>query len=142
MWWAYNVDATTEDGTPWWANPSHLERLDDSHCFLCGSPVSGETKTREHVFPDWLLNRYNLHNRTITLLNGTHIPYRNLTIPCCDTCNKELLSRIENQVARATLDPKDFLQLDEKLVFQWLSKILLRVVPGPSSIMVALTLRS
>jgi hypothetical protein len=95
----------------------------DAHCFLCGQ-VLDDAKSREHVFPKWLLSRFNLWDQTILLLNRTRIPYRYLTIPCCSTCNNEHLSQMEQAVESAfTKGPEHFRQLDKLLLYQWTGKI-------------------
>ena len=37
-------------------------------CFLCGI-LLGDADTKEHLFPKWLLRRYNLWDAEIVLLN-------------------------------------------------------------------------
>lgn len=73
------------------------QAFDDHSCFLCGEHMGGDNSV-EHVFPKWLQSRYDLWNKKIDLLNGSLIPYRQLTIPCCAQCNNEHLSRIEEQI--------------------------------------------
>lgn len=94
-----------------------------NHCFLCGDEL--KKNTDEHIFPKWLQHKFNLWDQTIILLNGTEIPYRMLKIPCCNTCNNEHLSQLENEVLEAVEGGYDsFLTLDEDKVFYWASKIL------------------
>ena len=68
-------------------------RFGQHTCFLCSTPLRSKNRTDEHVFPKWLQNRFNLWNQRLDLINLTDIPYRNLTIPCCKTCNGVHLSR-------------------------------------------------
>jgi hypothetical protein len=99
-------------------------RFGRSICFLCGKRLSVKTRTDEHIFPKWLQYRFSLWNRQLTLLNGTNIPYRRLTIPCCRECNTIHLSAIEDKVSTATLKgPKAVAALDALTLFLWLSKI-------------------
>lgn len=98
-------------------------RLSDDACFLCGAALSGP-QTCEHVFPKWLQNRHDLWNKQLTLLNGTHIRYSQLTIPCCRPCNNEHLSRIENTVRRAVESGyAAAAELPQLVIYQWLGKI-------------------
>lgn len=65
-------------------------------CFACGGePTAGHG---EHIVPRWTQRRFELFNQTLTLLNGTRITYRQLTIPCCESCNNGFLRGIENAV--------------------------------------------
>lgn len=97
--------------------------LSTSHCFLCGSKLIKATD--EHIFPKWLQHKFELWNETITLLNGSKIPYRMLKIPCCNKCNNEYLSEIEKEVSDAVNNGyESFVSLDEDKIFYWASKIL------------------
>lgn len=65
-------------------------------CFVCGGdPTTG---SGEHVVPMWLQKKLGLFDKRIRLINGTFIPYRSMTVPCCSDCNTGFLSRIENEV--------------------------------------------
>lgn len=79
---------------PGFYSPFDAMTFDNDHCFLCGSPLS-QDGTAEHVFPKWLLEKYDLWDRKLTLLNGTTIAYRQLTVPCCQKCNNKYLSSLE-----------------------------------------------
>ncbi len=95
----------------------------DTHCFLCGQLLN-DTRSREHVFPKWLLSRFSLWDQTVSLLNHTQIPYRYLTIPCCATCNNEHLSQMEQAVELSFREgPRHFRQLGKLLMYQWTGKI-------------------
>jgi hypothetical protein len=95
-------------------------------CFACGGkPTTGKG---EHVIPGWLQKRFNLYNQRLTLLNGTFLPYRKLTIPCCQSCNNGFLRTIENRVMVSLADP-DLEDDDTRLNFaRWLCKILIGVL--------------
>ncbi len=108
-------------------NPFEQMNLDPGACFLCGG-VPDES-TREHVFPMWLLRRQGLLDSTLTLLNGTLVPHRQLTVPCCRECNSEHLSRLESVIERATAEGVEALRaLPEDLVFQWIAKIFIGIL--------------
>ena len=92
-------------------------------CFLCGH-VLGRKKTTEHVFPKWLQQTFNLMNQEIHLLNRTTIPYRKLTIPCCQSCNTIYLATVENIIKQHyQMGFLEFEKLDKFLIFQWIAKI-------------------
>jgi hypothetical protein len=98
--------------------------LDHDHCFLCGVELDEATHSDEHVFPKWLLGEFDLYNERLNLLNGTHIPYRQLTIPCCVECNGFWLSQIEMRVRDAVLGgPEAVEALDRLTLCLWLTKI-------------------
>lgn len=109
------------------SSETSFEPFDDfseNKCFLCGKLLQESTNSKEHVFPKWLLHRYNLWDKTITLLNGTSIPYRYLTIPCCSTCNNEHLSRLESKIESAVNQGLSHISQVEKIhLYQWVGKI-------------------
>ncbi len=99
-------------------------RFDRASCFLCGRSSDALHLTEEHVIPRWAQNRYELWNQRLTLLNGTTIPYRHLTVPCCEDCNTQRLQPIETAVSNAVLNGSEAVrQLGDKLLFLWLGKI-------------------
>ena len=99
-------------------------RLSDDECFLCGIDLDENNRSDEHVIPRWAQRRFNLWNQELVLLNGTSIPYRLLTIPCCETCNTGALQPLESAMATATLEGvKSVRALDQTVLFTWLGKI-------------------
>ncbi len=104
--------------------PFQNMKFDNEHCFLCGTKLHNTQQSQEHIFPKWLQHKYNLWNQTLTLQNGTTIPYRQLAIPCCRSCNGKHLSKVENKIKGAVeLGYDEFIRLDEKVIFQWIGKI-------------------
>ena len=109
------------------AYPFAFMNFSPGSCFLCGATAS--ENSREHVLPLWLLRRQSLLDATLTLLNGTTIPYRQVTIPCCLQCNNEHLSRLEGEIEEATRDGAEGLRrLQEERVFQWMAKIFIGIL--------------
>jgi len=93
-------------------------------CFLCGDSLNGESYSKEHIYPKWLQNKFDLWDEKLTLLNGTLIPYRSLTIPCCKKCNEIMNIAMEEKIEYAVnAGYNDFILLDEKIIFQWLNKL-------------------
>jgi len=104
-------------------NPFERMKLNPNNCFLCGDKLD-DLSTKEHVFPKWLLNNFDLWNKSINLLNGTQLKYRFLTIPCCQNCNNGHLSRLEAIILNGFNQGfVGFRKLEEIYIFQWISKI-------------------
>ena len=94
-------------------------------CFYCGQLLRG-SRTREHVFPQ---KRFGLADQYLTLLNGTQIPYRQFTVPCCPTCNNVHLSKLEKRVQSLLFEsPIAVARRDLKDIYIWANKILLGIV--------------
>jgi len=127
-----SMDAKTgADGLPSAADPEDLgydPRIDRSltldGCFLCGSRLTPQSGTEEHVFPRWLLRKFNLWDAELNLLNGTSIRYPRLRIPCCRTCNGNYLGPLEQRIRTASeAGIQAFDSLDRAHVYQWLLKM-------------------
>ena len=104
-------------------NPFDAMSFTYDRCFLCGHEL-GEKKTSEHVFPKWLQQTFNLTNQEIHLLNRTTIPYRKLTIPCCQSCNTIYLATVEDVIKQYYQKGfSEFTKLDKLPIFQWIAKI-------------------
>jgi len=105
-------------------NLDYQSLFSEKRCFLCGVELKKENGTKEHIFPEWLLHKYNLWDRKIALLNETHIPYRYLTVPCCASCNSGELARMEQEIKLAVDSGFGAVARLEKLrLYQWIGKI-------------------
>lgn len=108
-------------------NTSELIQIDRDfvdRCVMCREVLDDTTKTVEHIFPQWLQNKFDLWNKKITLPNNSKTPYRQFTVPCCKECNNGAMSAWEKIVQTATEKGYDeFIKLDEEIVVWWLLKI-------------------
>lgn len=110
--------AHMEATVAYWPDRDHA--LDHEHCFLCGSVLTADTRSEEHVFPQWLQRDLDLWQQAITLLNGTTIPYASLKIPACRDCNSFWLGQVEDRVAEAfRAGPDEVARLDQTLLVLW-----------------------
>jgi len=103
-------------------------------CFACGGqPTAGQG---EHIIPRWLQRRFSLFNQSLTLINGSRIPYRQLTIPCCETCNNGFLRNIENAVI-AFLEKPNFNDTSPRVIIgRWLCKIFIGLLVKETTLLV------
>ena len=114
------------------ARATSPESIAALRCFACGGAPS--TGHGEHIFPRWLQRRFNLFDQRLTLLNGTRIPYRNLTVPCCEECNNGFLRDLENKVIEI-FDRRQLLGLADHLTLaRWLCKIWVGILFKESSL--------
>jgi hypothetical protein len=72
-----------------------------SCCFICGAKPGEKPFNNDHILPEWLLRRYNLFARTITLPNGNMVRYDRYTVPCCVDCNSLMGREIEQPISDA-----------------------------------------
>jgi len=102
-------------------------------CFICGAKEGSKVFNDEHVIPDWILRRYNLHSSRITLPNKQKFKYGQYKIPCCKECNSdlgeiyekplsELFSQPFEKVFDAIINSKDL----QHKIFIWINLIFLK----------------
>ncbi|MFB6452162.1 hypothetical protein [Bradyrhizobium tunisiense] len=68
-------------------------------CFICGAQPGSKVFNDEHIIPEWVLRKYNLFDRTITLPNNTTIKYSRYKVPCCEGCNSLMGRQIEQRIS-------------------------------------------
>lgn len=101
-------------------------------CFVCGAWPDEKPFNDEHIIPKWVLRRFGLFDREITLSTGERRRYSGYRTPCCEECNSCLGKLIEEPVSQlldgnyATVSAR----LDERgrtLLFTWLSLLFLKI---------------
>ena len=102
-------------------------------CFICGAKANSKDFNDEHIIPDWILRKYNLHKKQITLPNGSKIKYGSYKVPCCKECNSELGETYELPISN--LLNKSYSEIIQEinndpgiiyLLFKWLCLIFLK----------------
>lgn len=102
-------------------------------CFICGAEPNSKEFNNEHIIPDWILRKYNLYSKFITLPNETKFKYNQYTVPCCIDCNLELGSVYEEPIS--CLLSKSYSEIIESIqnnpdlvhfIFRWLNLIFLK----------------
>jgi hypothetical protein len=101
-------------------------------CFICGVAPAEKPFNNEHVLPNWILRRYGLHTRTITLPNETTFRYDQYTIPCCIDCNSLLGHHVEEPIRKLIEQGPDALHEHVRSggalhIFVWLALIFLKI---------------
>ena len=101
-------------------------------CFVCGAWPHEKSFNDEHIIPKWVLRRFGLFDREITLSTGERRRYSHYRTPCCKECNSRLGKTIEEPVSQ--LLDGDYAsvsaRLDEQgrtLLFTWLSLLFLKI---------------
>jgi hypothetical protein len=73
-------------------------------CIFCNN----NALTKEHIIPQWIQKSYSLSDLKVRLWNGTFIPYKQITIPACQDCNGNVLSRLELRVQKGIASEMDY----------------------------------
>jgi|TARA_R110002110_G_scaffold74563_4_gene197268 hypothetical protein len=99
-------------------------------CFICGALPDSKEFNDEHIIPDWILRKFNLHSQKITLPNLSKIQYSKYKVPCCKECNSELGKHFEEPISELLSKSYDEIASElsasvEKrdLLFRWLCLI-------------------
>lgn len=100
-------------------------------CFICGAERSAVSFNDEHVIPDWILRRFELHRRQIQIPNESLLRYGSLTVPCCVDCNTQMGELFEEPMS--ALFASGFEAVSRELknhgpwtLFSWMALILLK----------------
>ena len=99
-------------------------------CFICGARPEDKKFDDEHILPQWLLRRYDLFSKTITLPNNVAVRYDGYTVSCCEDCNDLMGEHFEEPVSNAVRDGPDaiktLLNEDRLKLYTWLALIYLK----------------
>ncbi|GAA3579913.1 hypothetical protein GCM10022197_41960 [Microlunatus spumicola] len=102
-------------------------------CFCCQKPltsatVGGDKFTKEHYIPQWLFKRHGLRQQTMDLPSKAEIAYGHLWVPCCEACNGQLNTEIEERArVLITSVPPPWSEEDRQIMKRWLAKVYLGV---------------
>jgi hypothetical protein len=101
--WTKKADGSIEDATGKVIFFSTQRFVDDiclgQCCFICGARPGSKPFNDEHILPAWLLRRFNLFERTITLPGDHKVRYDRYTVPCCQDCNSLMGKMIETSIS-------------------------------------------
>lgn len=111
-----------------------LLAMDLDRCFVCGVASHESDRSdfnEEHVIPHWVLRRFGLHSRRITLPNGREFMYGRYTLRCCVRCNSLLAAEIETPVSKVLAGTFDEVsaklrESDPALLYKWLCLLFIK----------------
>lgn len=100
-------------------------------CFVCGRSERAVEFNREHILPNWVLHRFDLHGETVTLPNGERHRYGTYTLPCCVDCNTDMSRVFETPISEAFAGGFDAVLAMVRdgcadLLFRWMALIFLK----------------
>jgi hypothetical protein len=105
---------------------------DLERCFMCGVAKSAAVVFNdEHVVPDWVLRRFHLQSRRITIFGGHQIMYSKYKLRCCQGCNTLLGKKIEEPISALFVDDANMSQrnlfANRTLLYQWLCLLFIKM---------------
>ncbi len=105
-------------------NPFEHFDFNPEVCFLTGKKISS---TEEHVsvFPEWLLDRYSLKDKTLQMLEEKNVvKYQDLKLPCFTSVIENTLNPLEEEIKQAfSLGYEEVKKIPEERLFQWMAKL-------------------
>ena len=103
-----------------------FSKHDFTKCFFTGRDVKENEETT--VFPEWVLDRYNMRDQYMGMLNWNRIKYGEITLRCHPDAKKKI-DEFENTVKQAFEGGYDaVMQLPQDTIFLWMSKLLLGIL--------------
>lgn len=98
-------------------------------CFLTGENLQS-TEEQMAVFPEWILNRYSLHDKKFVMMDQiTSFQYQDLKIPCSDNVIETAIKPLEEEIEKAfSAGYEAVVKVPELRLFQWMSKLLYGVL--------------
>ncbi|MEO6818727.1 MAG: hypothetical protein ABI266_01140 [Ginsengibacter sp.] len=111
-------------------NPELYRPFDDfqfegEKCFLSGK----NAECKISVFPGWLMNRYDLHEKTIVMLAENAVKYQDLKLPCSNMAAEHSIDPLEKEIEIAfNAGYQSVKKLTKKTLFQWIGKLVYGVL--------------
>ena len=98
--------------------------LEPEECFITGKKIIVEEEQLT-VFPEWILNRYDLKEKTFTMLgDGNIVKYKNLKVPCALDIIMEKINPLEKEIEVAfSIGYEEVIKLPKEKLFQWIAKL-------------------
>lgn len=103
-------------------NPFDEFSFRPDECFLTGKKVNPILDTIP-VFPMWIIERYDLHDKIITMLAENAMKYQDISIPCDRIIIDEVINPLENKIEAAfKAGYSEVIKIDPVILFQWMAK--------------------
>src|SRR5690606_7259107 len=101
-------------------NPFHRFSFDNNTCFLSGEKL--ENPIFYSVFPEWIVEEYNIGDQPFKMLDESYKSYSDLKLPCSANV-AERLAILDERVRIAFKGGYQSVKaLDQVTLFQWISK--------------------
>lgn len=107
-------------------NPFGDFTFEENDCFLSGKTIVNIEYIP--VFPEWIMKRYSLHDKTMVMLAENVVKYSEIKVPCSPEVVQKINS-LENDIQKAfEAGYESVLQIPEIRLFQWMAKIMYGVL--------------
>ena len=107
-------------------NPFRDFSFNDSTCFLSGAK-SGKLE-KATVFPQWILDEFQLADKPFKLLDESIITYQDIQVPCSPDI-LEAIQQLDTEIQQAfTSGFAAVEQLDDERLFLWIAKMVYGII--------------
>ncbi len=109
-------------------NPFEEMHFDMQTCFLTGQTLPANNEPVS-VFPEWVLNRYNLSDKTFKMLDeGASVQYKNLKVPYAVNVIEQI-AKLDAEIEKAFIAGyEEVAKIPEERLFQWMAKLMIGVL--------------
>ncbi|MFT6203897.1 MAG: hypothetical protein ACJAZY_002726 [Spirosomataceae bacterium] len=115
-------------------NPFQKFDFSKQTCFLTGQHLDSP-EDEIFVFPEWIMDRYSLRDKTFKVLDESSIQYQHIKIPCAPTVIENAINPLEEEIEKAfTAGFEAVKKLPEEKLFQWMAKLMFGLVYNDMSI--------
>jgi hypothetical protein len=100
----------------------------NKHCFLSGEALQSPNE-RIPVFPQWLMDSYQLQGQPFKLLDESMATYGDMQLPCAASVFYEYIQPLELEIEQAfEKGYTGIKELDEFKLFQWAGKLIYGII--------------
>jgi hypothetical protein len=109
-------------------NPFQKFDLNPETCFLTGQNLHS-SEEQISIFPEWLLDRYSLRDKTFKMLDESSLKYQDIKIPCAASVINNAINPLEEEIEKAfTGGYEEVIKVPEERLFQWMAKVMYSVL--------------
>jgi hypothetical protein len=110
-------------------NPFHKFDFSPQLCFLTGEDLHSEQEEQISVFPEWIMDRYSLWDKTFKMLEGSNLKYKDLKMPCLKRVIENAINPLEEEIEKAyTAGYEAVKKVPEERLFLWMAKLMYGVL--------------
>jgi len=109
-------------------NPFQRFDFNPETCFLTGQNLHS-SEEQISVFPEWVLDRYSLRDKTFKMLDESNLKYQDIKIPCAVGVIDNAINPLEEEIGKAFTAGYDaVIKVPEERLFQWMAKLMYGVL--------------
>jgi hypothetical protein len=110
-------------------NPFRKIEFSQQKCFLTGQDLHSEEEEQISVFPEWILDRYSLRDKTFKMLEGSSLKYQDMKMPCSKSVIEHAINPLEEEIEKAfTTGYEAVKKVPEERLFLWMAKLMYGVL--------------